>query len=64
LLAKCNLYRYALARLSLKDPEYLAVHAESASATPPKLQQMVATCELDKKMETMWAFIKVRGCAR
>uniref|UniRef100_A0A7S0KT76 ATP-dependent RNA helicase n=1 Tax=Micromonas pusilla TaxID=38833 RepID=A0A7S0KT76_MICPS len=47
-----------LARLSMRDPEYLAVHAESAHATPPKLSQMVATCELDKKMETMWAFIK------
>jgi ATP-dependent RNA helicase DDX10/DBP4 len=47
-----------LARLSLRDPEYLAVHAESASATPPKLQQMVAVCALDKKMETLWGFIK------
>ena len=47
-----------LARLSLRSPEYLAVHAESASATPPKLTQLVATCELDKKMETLWAFIK------
>ena len=47
-----------LARLSLRNPEYLAVHAESASATPPKLTQLVATCELEKKMETLWAFIK------
>ena len=47
-----------LARLSLKDPEFLAAHAESSHATPPKLTQMVATCELDKKMETLWAFIK------
>ena len=42
-----------LARLSLKDPEFLAAHAESSHATPPKLTQMVATCELDKKMETL-----------
>jgi ATP-dependent RNA helicase DDX10/DBP4 len=47
-----------LARLSLKNPEYLAVHAESASSTPPKLAQLVATCELDKKIETLWAFMK------
>ena len=47
-----------LARLSLWNPEYLAVHAESTSATPPKLTQLVAICELDKKMETLWAFIK------
>ena len=29
-----------LARLSLTDPEYLAVHAEAATPTPLKLQQV------------------------
>ncbi len=28
-----------LARLSLRDPEFLAVHAEAAAPTPVKLQQ-------------------------
>ena len=31
-----------LARLSLVDPEYLAVHAEAAAPTPLKLQQVGA----------------------
>ena len=30
-----------LARLSLRDPEYIAVHAEAAAPTPVKLQQVV-----------------------
>jgi ATP-dependent RNA helicase DDX10/DBP4 len=29
-----------LARLSLRDPEYVAVHAEATSATPLKLRQV------------------------
>ena len=47
-----------LARLGLKDPEYLSVHAESVHSTPPKLQQMVTTCALEKKIEVLWSFIK------
>ena len=47
-----------LARLSLKDPEFLSVHAESTNATPPKLQQMYTTCAAEKKIETLWAFVK------
>ena len=30
----------ALARLSLKDPEYIAVHADAAAPTPVKLRQV------------------------
>lgn len=29
-----------LARLSLQNPEYLAVHAEAGAPTPAKLQQV------------------------
>ena len=47
-----------LARLGLKDPEYLSVHAESVHATPPKLQQMYTTCALEKKIEVLWSFIR------
>ena len=47
-----------LARLSLKDPEFLSVHAESVNATPPKLQQMYTMCKVEKKIETLWAFVK------
>ncbi|KAI5064698.1 hypothetical protein GOP47_0019393 [Adiantum capillus-veneris] len=47
-----------LARLSLKDPEYLAVHAESAVATPARLQQTAMIVPLNEKMDTLWSFIK------
>lgn len=47
-----------LARLSLKDPEFLSVHAESTTATPVKLQQVYATCELPEKMDVLWSFVK------
>ena len=47
-----------LARLGLRDPEYLSVHAESVHATPPKLQQMYTTCPLEKKIEVLWSFIR------
>ncbi|XP_002974028.2 DEAD-box ATP-dependent RNA helicase 32 [Selaginella moellendorffii] len=47
-----------LARLSLQSPEYLAVHAESAVATPARLQQTVMVVPLDQKIDTLWSFIK------
>ncbi|EFJ23173.1 hypothetical protein SELMODRAFT_103710 [Selaginella moellendorffii] len=49
-----------LARLSLRDPEYLAVHSESAVATPATLQQKVVIVKLHRKIETLWRFIKTR----
>ncbi|KAG2440238.1 hypothetical protein HXX76_004350 [Chlamydomonas incerta] len=47
-----------LARLSLTDPEYLAVHAEAATPTPLKLQQAYMVVELGQKMDVMWSFIR------
>eukprot|EP01018_Ginkgo_biloba_P010436 Gb_10018 [translate_table: standard] len=47
-----------LARLSLKDPEYLAVHAESAAATPARLQQTAIIVPLEQKLDMLWSFIK------
>lgn len=47
-----------LARLSLKDPEYLAVHAESAVATPARLQQTAIIVPLEQKLDMLWSFIK------
>lgn len=47
-----------LARLSLRDPEFLAVHAESAAATPARLQQTVMIVPLDEKMDMLWSFVK------
>ncbi|CAD7701845.1 unnamed protein product, partial [Ostreobium quekettii] len=47
-----------LARLSLTDPEFLAVHSEATTATPVKLQQSVITCRLGDKVTVLWSFIK------
>ncbi|PSC73011.1 DEAD-box ATP-dependent RNA helicase 32 [Micractinium conductrix] len=47
-----------LARLSLKDPEYVSVHAEAAAPTPVKLQQAYMECELPQKLDILWSFIK------
>lgn len=47
-----------LARLSLKDPEYLSVHEESVTATPTMLKQIVMVVDLDQKLDMLWCFIK------
>lgn len=47
-----------LARLSLKDPEYLSVHEESLTATPSLLRQLVMIVPLDQKLDMLWSFIK------
>ncbi|KAI4308019.1 hypothetical protein L6164_031138 [Bauhinia variegata] len=47
-----------LARLSLKDPEYLSVHEESVTATPTHLKQIVMAVPLDQKLDMLWSFIK------
>lgn len=47
-----------LARLSLKDPEYVSVHEAAASATPSTLQQHYIVTPLPEKLNTLWSFIK------
>ncbi|KAK4576166.1 hypothetical protein RGQ29_026919 [Quercus rubra] len=47
-----------LARLSLKDPEYLSVHQESVTSTPNLLQQTAMVVPLDQKLDMLWSFIK------
>ena len=47
-----------LARLSLKDPEYVAVHEKSEHATPATLIQNYITCELQTKLDVLYSFIK------
>lgn len=47
-----------LARLSLKDPEYVAVDEEAIAATPTRLQQKVMLVPLDQKLDMLWSFIK------
>lgn len=47
-----------LARLSLKDPEYLSVHEESATATPNRLEQTAMVVPLEQKLDMLWSFIR------
>jgi len=47
-----------LARLSLRDPEYVSVHEASASATPKSLQQNYVITPLPTKLDTLWSFIQ------
>ncbi|KAI0016864.1 DEAD-domain-containing protein [Xylariomycetidae sp. FL0641] len=47
-----------LARLSLKDPEYVSVHEAAAAATPTNLTQHYLVTPLAEKMNTLWGFVK------
>jgi ATP-dependent RNA helicase DDX10/DBP4 len=47
-----------LARLSLKQPEFLAVHAGHTEATPSQLKQNYVVCPLHQKLDTLFSFIK------
>ncbi|PGH13625.1 ATP-dependent RNA helicase DBP4 [Polytolypa hystricis UAMH7299] len=47
-----------LARLSLRDPEYIAVHESATSATPSTLQQNYLVTPLQDKLDTLWSFIR------
>ncbi|KAL7747796.1 ATP-dependent RNA helicase dbp4 [Sorochytrium milnesiophthora] len=47
-----------LARLSLKDPDYVAVHKKADSATPSQLMQTYVVCELSEKLDLLWSFVR------
>ncbi|QUC20736.1 uncharacterized protein UV8b_04977 [Ustilaginoidea virens] len=47
-----------LARLSLKEPEYVSVHEAATTATPAKLQQHYIVTPLPEKLDTLYGFIK------
>ncbi|VBB73988.1 Putative ATP-dependent RNA helicase [Podospora comata] len=47
-----------LARLSLKDPEYVSAHEEAPTATPTNLQQSYIVTPLPEKLDTLWGFIR------
>ncbi|TKA33771.1 ATP-dependent RNA helicase DBP4 [Salinomyces thailandicus] len=47
-----------LARLSLKEPEYVAVHESASSATPKTLQQNYVVTPLPDKLDTLWSFLQ------
>ncbi|KAI0999252.1 ATP-dependent RNA helicase [Podosphaera aphanis] len=47
-----------LARLSLHDPEYVAVHEAALSATPDLLQQFYVVTPIPEKLNTLFSFIR------
>ena len=47
-----------LARLSLNNPEYVAVHEAASSATPSTLQQNYIVTPLHEKLDTLWSFLR------
>lgn len=47
-----------LARLSLRNPEYIAVHETATSATPKSLQQNYVVSPLPEKLDTLWSFLQ------
>ncbi len=47
-----------LARLSLREPEYVSVHEAASSATPSTLQQHYIVTPLPEKLDTLWSFLR------
>ncbi|KAI9832194.1 MAG: ATP-dependent RNA helicase dbp4 [Phylliscum demangeonii] len=47
-----------LARLSLKEPEYIAVHEQAPTATPATLQQHYVITPLPDKVNTLFSFLR------
>ncbi|XP_074624794.1 putative ATP-dependent RNA helicase DDX10 [Acropora palmata] len=47
-----------LARLSLKNPEYVAVHEHSKTSTPQGLTQNYVVCDLPEKLNFLYSFIR------
>ncbi|KAM4794765.1 putative ATP-dependent RNA helicase DDX10 [Rhinophrynus dorsalis] len=47
-----------LARLSLKDPEYVWVHEKAKFSTPATLEQNYVVCELKQKINLLFSFVR------
>ncbi|NXL92023.1 DDX10 helicase, partial [Alectura lathami] len=47
-----------LARLSLKDPEYVWVHEKAKFSTPATLDQNYIVCELQQKISMLYSFLR------
>lgn len=47
-----------LSRLSLNKPEYVGVHEKSEFSTPESLTQHYMVVDLEKKLDTLYSFIK------
>ncbi|KAF9970131.1 ATP-dependent RNA helicase dbp4 [Actinomortierella ambigua] len=53
-----------LARLNLKDPEYVTVHEKAEHATPQGLSQYYMTVPLGQKLDVMFNIIKTHLTAK
>jgi ATP-dependent RNA helicase DDX10/DBP4 len=47
-----------LARLSLSEPEFIAVHEKTETATPSTLTQQYMVLHLKDKLDALYSFIK------
>lgn len=47
-----------LARLSLKEPEYVWAHEKAKFSTPASLEQSYLVCELHQKVDMLYSFIR------
>uniref|UniRef100_A0AAR2L6P7 ATP-dependent RNA helicase n=1 Tax=Pygocentrus nattereri TaxID=42514 RepID=A0AAR2L6P7_PYGNA len=47
-----------LARLSLKNPEYVWVHEQAKFSTPATLEQSYVVCELHQKVNMLFSFLR------
>jgi ATP-dependent RNA helicase DDX10/DBP4 len=47
-----------LARVKLKNPEYISVHEQASTATPDNLEQCAMIVPLEQKLNMLWSFIK------
>jgi len=47
-----------LAKLSLRNPEYISVHEKESEATPAGLRQLYVCAELGDKLDVVFSFIK------
>ncbi|XP_054448563.1 probable ATP-dependent RNA helicase DDX10 [Pteronotus mesoamericanus] len=47
-----------LARLSLKNPEYVWVHEKAKYSTPATLEQNYIVCELQQKISVLYSFLR------
>lgn len=47
-----------LARLSLRNPEYVSVHEKAESVTPARLSQHYVVCRLQDKINMLYSFLR------
>lgn len=47
-----------LARVNLRNPEYISVHEQASTATPDNLEQCAMIVPLEQKLNMLWSFIK------